>query len=876
MTLEQDLASALQQSAQDPLAIVTIVVCAFALGVAALSIVLSMRARARQHAAQAAHTASGQGCILVDRKARVIEVNGSARDLLWPSLDPKKPPALSAAMQNLLVDKEEQHHFVKVGEDRLVEISISALGRSRADSGVRGIAVRDVTEQKRGQQHLVQLAHYDSLTGLGNRRLFVDRLEQAIAAAEASGRQVALFYIDLDRFKEVNDTLGHGAGDALLRTLARRFYKSLSNASKARDSSEVTVFRLAGDEFAIIVSRFENEAEIEGVAQDLLSMISEPMTVANRSIAASGSVGIALYPDHAANVEDLVKHADSALYVAKDLGRARFVFYEASFSSDADRSHKIEQELRTAISRGELTLHYQPKVELETDTVAGFEALLRWYNRELGFIGPKDFIPIAEERGMISEIGAWCINETCRQIRVWQDAGLTTVPVSVNVSSAQFRDSDVQRVVSDALVEHGVHPSMLEIELTESLLLQDDEDTSMTLRDLRAIGVRVALDDFGTGYSALTYLNRFPLDVVKMDRGFLRDIEDSNAAAGIASAVISMSHSLGFKVVAEGVDSPPQADLLRTMGCDQIQGFLFSPAIPSAEASRFLATDRSSRPVVEPIIVFGAPSTIEGEDDPESIDLLAGASIDDIEVLYPAAPPRVMVIDLESSVLGATAYRMTRMSADVHLVTGLDEAELFLSQEEPVLDLLIVPPAIDLARTAELMESMKKQAKDHVPRVLVVGPECDADRREAIRGIKADWILAEPFSDPELRFFVNAARTNRHWKYQRQSVRVPVETIAWIRAGATRASGVVTSLSRRGAFIETTEICDTSRPIRLEFKLDGRPISVFANVTRIVEEEKAHGDVVPAGIDVIFYEVDDVTDETISDAVERLWARYRP
>ncbi len=854
------------------------------IGLAALGTMLSgglmillIRAYARWQASQAAHTASGQGSILVDRRSHVIEANGPARQLLWPKLGSRQRAVLNASIREMLSDPAEQHHFVKFGAERLVEIAISSADAGSRLFRIRGITVRDVTEQRRGQRHLVQLAHYDSLTGLGNRRLFVDRLGDALRRSAETDRPVALLYIDLDRFKEVNDTLGHGAGDSLLRTLSKRLYDFLNDSPEVLRGREVSIFRLAGDEFAIIVADVESVAAIESLARDLLALIAEPMILAERSISASGSIGIALYPDHADNVEDLVKNADAALYVAKDLGRARFVFYESSFSSDADRSHKIEQELRNAISRNELALHYQPKVDIATDTVAGFEALLRWYNRELGFIGPKDFIPIAEERGMISEIGAWCIEETCRQIRVWQDAGFTTVPVSVNVSSAQFRDSDVERVVSDALVKYEIHPSMLEIELTESLLLADDDKTSTTLRDLRAIGVGVALDDFGTGYSALTYLNRFPLDVVKMDRGFLRDIEDSDAAAGIASAVISMSHSLGFKVVAEGVDSPPQAELLRSMGCDQIQGFLFSPAIPSEEASRFLATDSSPRPVVEPIIKLSTSRSMLGEDDPEA-ERFVRKLPDSVsaEVVYPASPARVMVIDSHPSALGATAFRMTRLGADVHLVTGLDEAELFVRQEEPVLDLLIVTPEIDLARLAVLVEKIKKQATDHVPRLLIVGNEPGEERRALIRQLGADWILLEPYADPELRFFVNAARTNRNWKFQRQSVRVPIETIAWIRAGASRGSGVVTSLSRRGAFIETQEAYPTSKPIRLEFKIDERPISVFANVTRIVDGDADASVSTPPGIDVIFYEVDDVTDSAISEAVERLWARFRP
>ncbi len=827
-----------------------------------------LRSRAKRRAAEAAHTASGQGSILVDGRGRVLETNGPARKLLWPEAGEKAPLSLKEPLRALLQDPSEQHHLLRLRADRLIEISVSSSGSSSRLHPVRGIAVRDVTEQHRGERHLVRLAHYDSLTGLGNRRLFIDQLGTALTRAAERGARLALLYIDLDRFKEVNDTLGHGAGDELLKTLSRRFRDYLTGLDAGGERSDPSVARLAGDEFAIIMPQLESETQIEQVCQDLLSIMTEPMEILDRTLSSSGSIGVAIYPDHAEDVEHLVKHADAALYVAKDLGRARYVFYEPSFSTEADRSHKIEQELRQAIPRGELVLHYQPKVELRGDTVAGFEALLRWYNRDLGFVGPKDFIPVAEDRGMISEIGAWCLNEACRQIRLWQDAGYRAVPVSVNVSSAQFRNSDLQRIVSDALVAHNVHPALLELELTESLLLENDEQTALALRDLRAIGIRVALDDFGTGYSALTYLNRFPLDVVKMDRGFLRDIEDSSAAAGIASAVVSMSHSLGLEVVAEGVDSPAQAQLLRSMECDQIQGFLYSPAIPSEEATRFLASVGGESPQVKE--VGGASPTIgTAEATPAAPPVEIAAE--------PAAslhhPPRILVIDGAHGGLGPIAFRMTRFSADVHLVSELAEARLFVEQEEPVLDLVIAAPELDLEPLALLLEQIRKLAKEHVPRLLFVGAEPDEARREEIRERGADWVLWEPYGDPELRFFVNAARSNRDWKLQRQSVRVPIETIAWIRASGRRGAGLLTSLSRRGAFCETSDRFEVGQPVRLEFKIDARPISIFANVARCREAGGRDGE--PAGIDVIFYEVDDVTDATLSESVEQLWMRYR-
>ncbi len=840
-----------------------------------IELILLVRARGARRALDSAHTASGQGGIVVDRKGRVLATNGPAKSLFWSNQTPRQSLRVSRAIVKLLENPDEQHHVVKIGAHRMAEIWLSKRVASNRLSGLRGIAVRDVTEQQRGQRHLMQLAHYDSLTGLGNRRLFVDRLETEIERAREAKRSVALLYLDLDRFKDVNDTLGHGAGDELLKCLAKRFQARFRSESSLEG---VSVYRLAGDEFAIILPDPESTSEIERAATDVLAMICDPMEIAERTISSSGSVGVAVFPQDADDVEDLVKHADSALYVAKDMGRARFVFYEPSFGSDADRSHKIAQELRSAIERDEFSLHYQPKIDVATNTVAGFEALLRWFNSDLGFVGPAEFIPVAEDRGTIIEIGAWCLREACRQIRVWQNAGFTVVPVSVNVSSAQFRDSDVQRIVSDALVEHDVHPSLLEIELTESLLLEDDQNTGLALRDLRAIGVRVALDDFGTGYSALTYLNRFPLDAVKMDRGFLRDIEDSSAAAGIAAAVISMSHSLGFEVIAEGVDSPRQAELLREMECDQIQGFLYSPGIPSEEATRFLAGEGAEPPQVEPIVDSRA-ATIEGEIDPDADESIVISSVSaSSPAVHPTAPPRLLVIDSVPSTLGRSAYQMTRLGGDVHLMTELDEATLFVETEEPVLDLVIAPPQVDLGRLGILVEKVKKQARDHVPRLLIVGPEPEADRRAAIRDAGADWVLWEPYSDPELRFFVNAARTNRNWKFQRQSVRVPVETIAWIRAGAKRGTGVVTSLSRRGAFVETDIEHKPGQPIRLEFKIDGRMISVFANVTQQRDDagEGALALVKARGIDVIFYEVDASTDEALADGVERLWLRYRP
>jgi diguanylate cyclase (GGDEF)-like protein len=837
-----------------------------------------IRSHAINRVVQAAHAAAGQGSLIVDGRGLVIELNSPARSLLWPNLPKDEVPVLIDPIIALLNDRSEQHHLLKFSSNRSIELAISSSISTNRFRAVRGIAVRDVTEQRQGQRRLMRLAHYDSLTGLGNRRLFIERLEVAIGSARDEGGQVALLYIDLDRFKEVNDTLGHAAGDTLLKTVSARIEGVLVSARNTEHERVPSVSRLSGDEFAIVLPRVQSMSEIEELCQRVRAKIAEPIQIADRPISSSGSIGVAIFPDHAESVEDLVKHADSALYVAKSKGRARQVIYEASFSSQADRAHQVAQELHHAIERNEFSVHYQPKVNLEDDRVCGFEALLRWYNRELDFVGPKEFIPVAEERGLINEIGAWCLDQTCRQIRIWQDAGFATVPVSVNVSSAQFRDTDVQRVVSDALVAHDVHPSLLEIELTESLLLDDDNRTALALRDLRAIGVRVALDDFGTGYSALTYLNRFPLDVVKMDRGFIRDIEASDAAAGIAAAVVSMSHSLGFEVVAEGVDSPPQADLLRKMGCDQIQGFLFSPALPSEEVTQFLGSQDRMPPKVKPILAPIASIASIGEDEPPEVEDASLPAVHDscrVNVIPASTPPRILVIDSIPSSLGTTSYRLTQLEADVHLVTGIHEARLFVRHEEPTIDLVIACPDEDLGSLGVVNEMLAKIAPDHTPRLLICGAEPDKSRRKAIREARADWVLWEPFDDPELRFFVNAARSNRSWKYQRQSVRVPFDSIAWIRSGGSRSTGVVTSLSRRGAFIETSDNHSVGQPIRLEFKVDAETVSLFANVSGVQKTEQADKSLSSFGINVIFYQVDSLTDAVLADAVERLWLRFR-
>ncbi|MFO0691790.1 MAG: EAL domain-containing protein [Myxococcota bacterium] len=865
------------------LAIVFVLLAAL-FSVASRAARVARRQRAVARARDAAHEVAGHGVLVALESGRVVEANGLARRLLWSEEPRKARLGLPEPIKLLLADPAPQQHTLRIGRHQLIDLAISG---SVPGSRLRGILLRDVTEDLRGRDHLLQLAHYDSLTGLGNRRLFIDRLKLATQRAREEGGSVALLYIDIDRFKEVNDSLGHGAGDELLKAVATRFRSQMLSWAEKPERAESFVARLSGDEFAIVALNYGDAAEVQRLAQGVLDGMVQPVPFEGRTIPCSASVGVSLLPDHGLDVEDLVKAADAALYVAKEGGRGRYVLYEHAFRAQAEYHRKIEKGLRQAIDRGELRLCYQPKIEVASGAVAGFEALLRWQSEELGFVSPKDFIPVAEERGLICAIGAWCIDEACRQLRAWRDAGFATVPVSVNVSSAQFSESDLQEIITSALVRHDVEPTAFEIELTESLILADNETTALTLRDLRAIGVRVALDDFGTGYSALTYLNRFPLDTVKMDRGFLRGIEDDEAAAGIASAVIAMSHSLGFEVVAEGVDSERQAQLLRSMGCDQIQGFLYSPALPPAEATRFLAPCGAERPVVPSSPATAVIDQILAPVEAPPIAMEAAREASDASPASTGrgasergrqriAETRTLVIDAEPSAFGQVVVRMMRLGADVHLVQGMDEAAVFVEQDEPTLELLVVPPTIDLERLAALRERLEKESPAIQTRILVIGEVAEGERRRALRQARVDWLITGPIEDADLRFFIGAARFHGDRPQHQRAVRVPLETTAWIRAAGERRIGALTSLSRRGAFIETSDVYPVGQPIRLEFKMSGTHIRVFGHVLYCHENGPDAPPHRAPGIGVVFYEPDEATTDQIDAIIEQVWSRHLP
>ncbi len=452
--------------------------------------------------------------------------------------------------------------------------------------------IQDITQQRLDQEKIRYLANYDSLTGLANRRSFSERLDQEIASATLDHRHLALLYMDLDRFKRINDTLGHSAGDQVLRHVAnvlraRTRGEDLVGRSEPKKAT-ADVSRLGGDEFLILLSDISAAPDAGEVAQRILEALPEAIDIDGHQVSALGSIGISVFPEDGRDGETLIHNADTAMYHAKECGRSTYKFFCHSMNEIAQRKLLVESRLRLALDRGEFEVHYQPMVNLSDGKIYAMEALARWNDSELGGISPKEFIALAEESGLIVALDRHILETACAQTQeLLREHGIR-LKVSVNVSSGQFTREDFRQVVGEVLQVSGLDPSQLELEITESLLLQDHEATALVLRDLRAMGISISLDDFGTGYSSLSYLIRFPLDILKLDRCFVRDIATDPAAAVVASAVIVLAHSLGLEVIAEGVDAKEQKTILTEWGCDAVQGFLICAAQPLDEFRRFL------------------------------------------------------------------------------------------------------------------------------------------------------------------------------------------------------------------------------------------------------------------------------------------------
>jgi len=422
------------------------------------------------------------------------------------------------------------------------------------------------------------LAYHDALTGLPNRPLFMDRLIMAVAQASRSNQKIAVFFLDLDRFKDINDSLGHSMGDGLLKAVAERIRRCVREGD--------TVARFGGDEFTLLIPRIDHVEDAAKIAQKILETLKIPFSIADHELFVTTSVGISIYPNDGGDPETLVRNADTAMYRAKDQGRDNYQLYAPAMNARALERLALENMLRKAISHRELVLFYQPIADMKTKSIVGVEALIRWKHPELGLLSPAHFISVAEMSGLIIPIGDWVLRTACKQTKSWQKRIDPELTVAVNLSARQFQQPNLTEIIGEVLEETGLEAKSLELEITESNAMQNAENTIYTLRELKALGVRIAMDDFGTGYSSLNYLKKFPIDTLKLDQSFVREITTDPSDAAIATAVIAMAHSLDLKVIGEGVETEEQFAFLHKQKCDYIQGYLFSPpqAVENLEA----------------------------------------------------------------------------------------------------------------------------------------------------------------------------------------------------------------------------------------------------------------------------------------------------
>ena len=468
--------------------------------------------------------------------------------------------------------------IMKLGMHYMHDGFILAEGGKYAGMGTGYDLMKAITE--RTQANLYRLAHFDALTGLPNRLLFLDRLSQMMAQANRNERLVAIMLLDLDRFKAINDTLGHTMGDLLLKGVAER----LAGCVRGDD----TVARLGGDEFIVLLPEIRYIEDAATVARKILNALAQPFPLDGHEIFIGTSIGIALYPfDEELNA--LLRNADTAMYEAKQQGGNNYQFYSAEMNTASLKHLSLEGALRRALERGEFELHYQPQIDLTRGEIVGVEALVRWRHPDLGLLGPMEFIPLAEENGLIVPIGEWVLRTACAQVRAWQEAGLRPIRVAVNLSARQFYQKDLVGTVARILEQTGLDSRYLELEITESCLMQNTQTTVALLTELSRLGVRFSIDDFGTGYSSLSYLKRFPIDTLKIDRSFVCDIGTDPDDAAIVKAIIALAKSLEMHVIAEGVETPEQLHFLRTHGCNEIQGYLVSRPLPADEVARLFA-----------------------------------------------------------------------------------------------------------------------------------------------------------------------------------------------------------------------------------------------------------------------------------------------
>ncbi|HUW50800.1 MAG TPA: EAL domain-containing protein [Sulfuricella sp.] len=540
-----------------------------------------------------------EGIMVTDANSAIESVNPAFTKITGYGLDEvagKKPSILSSGrhdrefyrkMQSDLAEngcwQGEIWNRRKDGEIYPEWLSMSTVKNKEGEITNYVAIFSDITERKASEDHVRHLAHHDALTNLPNRILLLERLGHALVHAHRQGTLVVVMFLDLDRFKIINDTLGHAVGDKLLKVIAGR----LSECVREDD----TVARLGGDEFVILLEDVASIQSVTGVAQKLIHALERPVVLEHQEMFITTSIGISVYPDDGDSADILIKHADTAMYRAKERGRNNYQFFTADMNARAFERLSMENSLRHALERNEFLLHYQPQVDTRTRRITGMEALLRWQHPDFGLVSPAQFIPLAEETGLIVPIGEWALRTACFQNKAWQDAGLPRLHVAVNLSARQFKQSGLVKMVSQALKDSGLEPHYLELEITESIAMEHADATVATLHELKAMGVQISMDDFGTGHSSLSYLMRFPIDTLKIDQSFIQNLTPDSKDDAIAAAITTMARSMKMKVVTEGVETREQMSFLRDHDRDEVQGYYFSQPLSAEDFRELLARD---------------------------------------------------------------------------------------------------------------------------------------------------------------------------------------------------------------------------------------------------------------------------------------------
>jgi predicted signal transduction protein with EAL and GGDEF domain/CheY-like chemotaxis protein len=528
---------------------------------------------------------------------------GGPVEILWQRIHPQDEGQVASGVHHALEEGEPYSFGYRVvlpdDQEKAVQHAVVAVS-DQSGKALRMVgAVQDVTEARENERKILRLAYYDHVTQIPNRIFLTQHLSFVLRHAKRYDRQLALMYVDLDSFKRVNDTFGHSFGDGVLSGVAGRLRDCIRDSDciirpepTPNTQGGDTVARFGGDEFIVLLTEVQRPQDSARVARRILAALSEPITVAGEELVVHASIGIAVFPNDGTDPDSLLKNADAAMYHAKAQGRNNFQFYTESLNARAAQRLALETSLRRALGGDELSLHYQPKVDLRERTVVGAEALLRWEHPDLGLVAPDEFLPAAEESGLIVPLGEWVLREVCRQLKDWEQQGFAALRIAVNLSFRQFKDRRLIARLRDTLAAAGVTPGRLEIELSEDVLMEEAEESERILAELQRMGVRIAMDDFGTGYSSLKLLKRLPIASVKIDRSLIDEVVSSEDDEAIVAAIIALAHRMKLQVVAEGVETPEQMDLLRRYGCDLAQGYLISAPLPAAEFARLFHPGR--------------------------------------------------------------------------------------------------------------------------------------------------------------------------------------------------------------------------------------------------------------------------------------------